>query len=310
MGLVLRPFKVVECNCSRYNWFLGKGICFLKTLKIADRTVPAVGVGTWYMGENQAIHQQEVKAIQAAVHAGARLIDTAEMYGSGQAETLVGEAIAPFKRQDLVIVDKVLPQNANKKAMAHSLEQSLRRLQTDYVDLYLYHWRGSTPLAETVSELQRLQKSGKILRWGVSNFDTDDMQELAKLANVQEIATDQVLYNVNQRGPEYDLIPWLAKQQIPMMAYSPVDHGGLKRSAQLQNPALLAMAQDHQANVMQVLLAWVIPRDNIIAIPKTSVPEHAQENIAAADIQLSPAELKTIDGIFPAPTRKEPLAIY
>lgn len=197
----------------------------MKQITIANQTVPVIGVGTWNMGEIAALHDQEVQAIKTYLQAGAKLIDTAEMYGNGKSELLVHDAIKDVDRSQLMIVDKVLPQNAYAAHMEHSLNQSLQRLGTDYIDLYLYHWRGSTPLTETISELERLQQTGKIIRWGVSNFDTVDMRELMQINGGKHVATNQVMYNLKHRGIEFDLLNWMQEHQLPTMAYSPVAHG-------------------------------------------------------------------------------------
>lgn len=281
----------------------------MKQITIANQTVPAIGIGTWHMGEIPALHDQEITAVQAALHAGAKLIDTAEMYGSGQSELLVHEAIQGFDRTNLMIVDKVLPQNATSDHMERSLDQSLQRLGTDYIDLYLYHWRGATPLAETVNELARLQQTGKIVRWGVSNFDTLDMRELMQLNDGQNVATNQVMYNLNHRGIEFDLLKWMYQHELPTMAYSPVAHGDQLGRSLSHNRDLIAIAHNHHVTVMQLILAWTIQQPDIIAIPKASRPEHAQDNIAAGEIVLTTDELAQIDSLFPGPTSKQPLAI-
>ncbi|WP_137597664.1 aldo/keto reductase [Paucilactobacillus kaifaensis] len=281
----------------------------MKNVLIANQTVPAIGIGTWNMGETPALHDQEVKSIQTSLQAGVKLIDTAEMYGNGKSELLVHDAIQGFNRSDLLIVDKVLPQNATNTRMEHSLNQSLHRLDTDYIDLYLYHWRGTTPLAETINELERLQQTGKIRRWGVSNFDTIDMRELMQLNGGKNAATNQVMYNLNHRGIEFDLLNWMNQHQLPTMAYSPVAHGDKLGRSLSHNRDLIAIANNHHVSVMQLILGWTIQQPNIIAIPKTSNPQHANENVAAGEITLSADELEQINLLFPAPTTKQPLSI-
>lgn len=281
----------------------------MKNITIGNATVPAIGIGTWHMGETPALHDQEVNAIKTALQAGARLIDTAEMYGNGKSELLIHDAISGVNRSQLMLVDKVLPQNANTQRMEQSLNQSLQRLGTDYIDLYLYHWRGTTPLQETVSELERLQQTGKIIRWGVSNFDTIDMRELLQINGGKNVATNQVMYNLNHRGIEFDLLNWMDQHRLATMAYSPVAHGDKLGRSLSHNRDLIAIANNHHVSVMQLMLAWTILRPNIIAIPKTSNPQHANENVAAGEISLTTDELEQINLLFPAPTTKQPLSI-
>ncbi|MFD1670720.1 aldo/keto reductase [Agrilactobacillus yilanensis] len=282
----------------------------MKQLILAGREVPAIGIGTWHMGSNPQTYAQELAAIQAGIHAGAKVIDTAEMYGSGDSEALVGAAIAPFERKDLFLISKVLPNNASKKRMAQSLDASLQRLKTDYLDLYLYHWRGGVPLAETVAELQRLQTTGKIKNWGVSNFDTADMKELWQLSQGSNASANEDLYNLGSRGIEYDLLPWQKAHNCPLIAYSPVGAGDSYNGTQVSNTSeVLEVAKRHHVTAHQVMLAWVIRNEQVLAIPQTSNPEHMQANIAAGELELDEADLALLDQAFPAPTRKQPLAI-
>lgn len=268
--------------------------------------VPAIGMGTWYMGEDPDQRTAEIKALQTGIEHGLRLIDTAEMYGEGLAEQLIGEAIKPFSREELTLVTKVYPWNASREKMRSSLEHSLRRLQTDYVDMYLLHWRDDIPLAETVETFEQLKAEGKLLAWGVSNFDVADMKELEKITT--NCATNQVLYNMSSRGTEYDLQPWMRERNMPMMAYTPLGHGDTLKANFTKNPILLEMASHHSCSVFQLLLSWCIRSGDVIAIPKSGNPEHVKANMKALDITLSEEELNLVDAIFPKPAQKVPLA--
>jgi len=229
------------------------------------------------------------------------LIDTAEMYASGGAEEVVAEAIAG-RRDELFLVSKVLPSNASRAGVARACENSLKRLRTDRIDLYLLHWPGSVPLAETVEAFEALRRAGKIRHWGVSNFDTEDMEDLAGLPDGGNVQTNQVLYNLVRRGPEFDLAPWSRKRGIPLMAYSPVEQGALAR-----NTGLDAVAARHNATAAQIALAWVMQQEGVIAIPKASSQEHVRQNFAALDIKLTAGDLADLDRAFPPPTRKRGL---
>ena len=273
----------------------------MKQIQFSDGTqVPALGQGTWLMGEDPTKRVEELAALQAGLDLGLTLLDTAEMYGDGAAERLVGEAIRG-QREQVFLVSKAYPQNASRQQLARTCEASLQRLGTDRLDLYLLHWRGRVPLAETVEAMERLVAAGKILRWGVSNLDTPDMQELLA-AGGTACATDQILYNLTRRGPEYDLLPWLAVHQMPVMAYSPVEQGRL-----LANQSLQQLAAQLGATPAQVALAWVLHQDQILAIPKAGRVAHVQENRAAADLRLSSTDLADLDAAFPRPTRRQPL---
>ena len=273
----------------------------MKQIQFSDGTqVPALGQGTWLMGEDPTKRVEELAALQAGLDLGLTLLDTAEMYGDGAAERLVGEAIRG-QREQVFLVSKAYPQNASRQQLARTCEASLQRLGTDRLDLYLLHWRGRVPLAETVEAMERLVAAGKILRWGVSNLDTPDMQELLA-AGGTACATDQILYNLTRRGPEYDLLPWLAVHQMPVVAYSPVEQGRL-----LTNQYLQQLAAQLGATPAQVALAWVLHQDQILAIPKAGRVAHVQENRAAADLRLSSTDLADLDAAFPRPTRRQPL---
>jgi diketogulonate reductase-like aldo/keto reductase len=269
-------------------------------LKGGDQ-VPALGQGTWMMGERPDRRSTEIAALRLGVELGMTLIDTAEMYGDGAAETLIGEALGDV-RNELFLVSKAYPQNASRKRLAVACEASLKRLGTDRLDLYLLHWRGSVPLAETVEAMEALRSAGKIRHWGVSNLDTDDMIELFAAAGGDGCATDQILYNLARRGPEHDLLPWLEDHAVPAMAYSPVEQGRL-----LADPALARVAEAVGATPAQVALAWTLRQDGVIAIPKAGTAAHVRENRAAADLILSEADLAALDDAFPKPRGRRPL---
>lgn len=278
-----------------------------KTVTFGESVVlPAIGQGTWYMGEKPALRQQEVNALRAGIDLGLTLIDTAEMYADGRAEEVVGEAIKG-QRDNVWLVSKVYPWHAGGQKGIAACEASLRRLGTDHIDLYLLHWRGDYGLDETVELMETLQQQGKIGRWGVSNLDREDMQELWQVPGGQACATNQVLYHLASRGIEYDLLPWCQQQQMPVMAYSPLAQAGRLRSGLMNNPVVNEIAQHHRASPAQILLAWVISHQGVIAIPKAGTQEHVRENAQALEITLSDKELRMLDNAFPAPGRKTPL---
>lgn len=281
----------------------------MKTMTIAGHTVPTIGIGTWHMGDDPATREAEIAAIQSGLRAGARVVDTAEMYGSGRAENLVGEALAPVARQDVYLISKVLPENASAQRMQASLEASLRRLRTDYLDLYLYHWRGNVPLAETVAELQRLQDQGLIRAWGVSNFDVADLKELWDLPMGRNAQANEDLYHLGSRGLDYAVLPWQRDHQMPLIAYSPIAQGDAWGQHLTTNPVVRQLAAQRGISVYQLLLAWVVRAPQVLAIPQTSSVQHMRENMAAMAIQLTPAELTALNGQYPAPTQKEPLDV-
>ena len=274
----------------------------VRTLKLpSGETVPVLGQGTWKMGEDRRRRADEVAALKLGLDLGITLIDTAEMYASGGAEEVVAQAIAG-RRAEVFVVSKVLPSNASRAGVQRACENSLKRLRTDRIDLYLLHWPGSVPLAETVEAFEALRRAGKIRHWGVSNFDTEDMEDLAGLPDGGNVQTNQVLYNLVRRGPEFDLAPWSRKRGIPLMAYSPVEQGALAR-----NTGLDAVAARHNATAAQIALAWVMQQEGVIAIPKASSQEHVRQNFAALDIQLTDGDLADLDRAFPPPTRKRGL---
>ena len=282
----------------------------MKKVRINNQVLPALGIGTWEMGDDPKLHDEEIAAIRAGLDAGLSVIDTAEMYGNGRSEELVGEAIKPYPRAKIFLISKVLPQNASAKRMRQSLQNSLQRLQTDYLDLYLYHWRGMVPLSETVSELQALQNEGLIRSWGVSNFDLDDMQELWQLPEGQNCVVNEDLYNLETRGIEYSLLPWQREHHVPLIAYSPLGRGPKMGSTMMKNEAVLQVAEEHQASTYQILLAWVMQQPDVLAIPKSSSSKHLLSNLKALDIELTPEDLQILEKAYPKPEHKEPLAIY
>lgn len=273
------------------------------------QSVLAVGMGTWHMGDDPAKEKAEIDALQAGIKAGAAVIDTAEMYGEGNAETLVGKAIQPFTRGDLYLISKVYPWNASTDELPKALDRSLARLGTDYLDLYLLHWRGDVPLAETVDALEAAKASGKIRAWGVSNFDVADMEELLRLENGDQCAANQVLYNLGSRGIEYDLLPWQAETEIPVIAYSPIAQGDRLGHHFKNDEVLKELAEAKGCTIFQLLLAWTLRQPHVLAIPQTSDSLHMLQNIEAAKIVFSKSELAIIDARFPAPTKKQPLAM-
>ena len=274
----------------------------LPTLQLpSGQPIPKLGLGTWRMGEVTKQRQSETDALRHGLDLGISLIDTAEMYGEGGAEQVIAPAIAD-RRAEVFLVSKVYPHNASRQGAIAACERSLRRLNTDYLDLYLLHWRGSIPLAETLEAFQSLQRSGKIRSYGVSNFDSEDMAEASHLPGGTAIATNQVLYNLMRRGVEWDLLPWCRQRQIPIMAYSPVEQGRL-----LQNRTLQSIAQQRGVSAAQLAIAWLLHQDNVIVIPKASRLEHIQQNRAAIDLQLSAAELTALDAAFPPPAQPTPL---
>ncbi len=265
--------------------------------------VPALGQGTWYMGDRASSARAEADALRLGIDLGMTLIDTAEMYGNGGAEEVVALAAAG-QRDKLFIVSKVYPHNASRIGVPAACERSLKRLKTDRIDLYLLHWRGSHPLAETVAAFEKLKAEGKIRHWGVSNLDTSDMQELAGVPNGGSCAANQVLYHPNSRGIEFDLLPWCASRGVAVMAYSPLGHS-VRRL--LGSTALQAVAERHGATPAQVAIAWGLRHPNVISIPKAASQAHVRENAGAAALTLTAADLAEIDAAHPPPARKRPL---
>ena len=271
--------------------------------------IPRLGMGTWYLGDDIARRNEEIEALQAGIDAGLTLIDTAEMYGSGKSESLIGEAIKGYDREKLFLVSKVYPHNAETGKIEKSVHASLKRLGTDYLDMYLLHWRGGIPLSHTVRCMEELVKQGVIKNWGVSNFDVDDMQELMSVKDGKNCALNQVLYHIASRGIEYDLLPWQKENNIPVMAYCPLAHGGSLRSSLLQNPVLIEIAGKYNISIMQLLLLFVMRHDNVIAIPKSSKKEHIIENSKVLELEINDEDIALIDSEFPPPSMKTYLDI-
>ena len=268
----------------------------------SGEAVAQLGQGTWHMAEDPRRRELEIEALRVGIDLGMTLIDTAEMYADGAAEELVGAAIEG-RRDDVFLVTKVLPEHATFRGTQKACKNSLRRLRTDRIDLYLLHWRGDVPLEETVDAFRHLVHEGMIRRWGVSNFDVADLDELAALGET-ELATNQVLYNLQRRGIEYDLLPWCRERSVPVMAYSPVEQGRL-----LEDPVLERIARRHDASPAQIALAWVLRHPDVIAIPKAATEAHVRNNFGALRIRLTARDLRELDEAFPAPTKKVPLEV-
>ncbi|HEX2271932.1 MAG TPA: aldo/keto reductase [Pyrinomonadaceae bacterium] len=276
------------------------------TLLPSGRPMPVLGQGTWRMGEDRSRRRSEVAAIQLGLDLGMSLIDTAEMYGEGGAEEVIGEAIAD-RRAGVFVVSKVYPHNATRRGAIAACERSLRRLKTDYIDLYLLHWRGDVPLSETLDAFQKLKQEEKILEYGVSNLDVDDMEEAFALQGGDEIATNQVLYNLAHRGIEWDLLPWCRERRVPMMAYSPLGDDRAEQKRIFSQEAVKSVASRHNATPAQIALAWLLRHPDVVVIPKSSSPEHIRENRAAHDIKLTEHDLQELDQAFPPPRHRIPL---
>ncbi|CAJ0816619.1 2,5-diketo-D-gluconic acid reductase B [Ralstonia wenshanensis] len=264
------------------------------TLPNGER-VPALGMGTWNMGDDRATRAEEIATLRLGLDLGLRLIDTAEMYGEGLSESLIGEAIAG-RRDEVFLVSKVYPHNASRRGIAAACERSLRRLGTDRLDLYLLHWRGDVPFEETLEGLQALQREGKIRQYGVSNLDLSDMEEWWDTPGGDQTAVNQLLYNLSRRGIEWDVLPWLRERRVPVMAYSPIEQARLVR-----HPKLVRFAQESGMTPAQVALAWLLANDDIIAIPKTGHRDRLRENIGALSHTLTAEQLATLDSLFPPP---------
>lgn len=274
----------------------------MKTIPLPDgTTVPALGMGTWMMGESLQRREEEIATLRRGLDLGLGLIDTAEMYGEGASEALVGEAIRG-RRDAVFLVSKVYPHNASATAMPKACEASLRRLGVECLDLYLLHWSGRVPIEETVQAFEKLQAQGKILRWGVSNLDMGEMRALSAAPGGNAVATDQVLYNLSRRGIEWDLLPWCRQRGVPVMAYSPIEQGQI-----LDHPGLCALAESLGLTPARLALAWLLHQEGIIAIPKTSTRAHLEDNALAADTVLSAETLAALDRLFPPPSRATPL---
>lgn len=262
------------------------------------KQVLALGQGTWRMGQSASRRHEEIETLRRGVELGMNLIDTAELYDN---EEFVGEALQGIREQ-VYLVSKVLPSNASREGIARACERSLRKLQTDHLDLYLLHWGGRYPFEETVEGMTRLQQQGKIAGWGVSNMDVAQMEEFFALPEGDDCLTDQVAYNLETRGTEYDLIPWCHDRKMPVMAYSPLGEGNLVHSALLSD-----IGRRHNASAVQIALAWAVRNPGIIAIPKASTPKHVEDNFRSLSIELTPEDLRELNSTYPAPTRKVPL---
>ncbi len=274
----------------------------MKSVALASgESVPALGQGTWNMGDRREARSEEIAALQLGVDLGLKLIDTAEMYGEGRSEELIGEAIAG-RRDQVFLVSKVYPHNATRKGTVAACERSLKRLRTDRIDLYLLHWRGSVPLAETVEAFLALQEIGKIRHFGISNLDLEDMREFYSLPGGEAVAANQLLYNLTRRGIEWELAPWMRERKIPVMAYSPIEQARL-----LRNPKLAGFALRNAMTPAQAALAWLLAADNVIAIPKTSQRRHVEENAGALEHPLAQEQIAELDKLFPPP--KGPVAL-
>jgi diketogulonate reductase-like aldo/keto reductase len=274
----------------------------MRTLQLASgQSVPVLGMGTWQMGERTQSRQSERDALRHGLDLGLSLIDTAEMYGEGGAEAVIAPVLAD-RRSEVFLVSKVYPYNASRQGAIAACERSLKRLNTDYLDLYLLHWRGTIPLEETLSAFQTLQQAGKIRAFGVSNFDVEDMAEVTQLVGGSAIATNQVLYNLMRRGIELNLLPWSRQRGMPIMAYSPIEQGRL-----LNHPTLKTLAQHRGVTPAQIAIAWLLQQPDVIVIPKSSRIEHIDQNYAALNLNLSVTELASLDQAFPSPTQPIPL---
>ena len=274
----------------------------MKTVALpSDKRVPAFGLGTWHLGDNRATRTEEIATLRLGLDLGVTLIDTAEMYGEGRSEELIAEAIEG-RRDEVFLVSKVSPHNASRNGAVAACERSLARLRTDRIDLYLLHWRGNVPLAETIEAFVALQKAGKIHHFGVSNFDLADMQELWSVPGGLAVATNQLLYNLSRRGIEWDLLPGLRERRIPVMAYSPIEQAQLT-----SNPKLVDFARRHGMTPAQASLAWLLAHDDVIVIPKTGRRDRLKENIGALDHRLTQTQLAELDRLFPPPTGPRPL---
>lgn len=263
--------------------------------------IPTLGMGTWNMGDSLAAREEEIRALRRGIELGMNVIDTAELYGDGRSEILVGEAIRKV-REKVFLISKVLPSHADRRGTVKACEASLKRLQTDYLDLYLLHWMGRYPFEETAEAMLELQKNGKIKYWGVSNMDVTEMEAFFRIPGGNTCAANEVLYNLTRRGAEFDLLPWCRQKQIPLIAYSPIEQGRL-----LGHPVLSEISSLHHATPAQIALAWVIRQAGVIAIPKAATVEHVEENYRSLSIRLTAEDLEKLDQAFPAPTRKKRL---
>ena len=291
---------------------------FQETILLPDGShMPRLGQGTWQMAEDDSKSEREIAGLRHGFDLGFRLIDSAEMYADGKSELLVGKALKGYRREDQYIVTKVLPENANRKRIYSSLDRSLTLLGTDYADLYLLHWRGDTDLSEFVACMENLKSKGKIRRWGVSNFDVQDMEDLWKVPDGRNCCMNQILYNLGSRGVEYDLVPWQRERGIPFMAYCPVGQAGalvtqdrVSKEMMVKDPNVRAVAERHGCSIVQVLLAFVLRLEDFAAMPKAVGFEHIEENYAVKEITLTEEDIEQLSRSFPAPTEKVPMEKY
>lgn len=281
-----------------------------KKVVLSDGTeIGNLGIGTWYMGDSQKDREEEIASIRYAIDNGVTTIDTAEMYGNGRSELLVGEAIKGYDREKLFLISKVLPSNAGRGRIFQACEKTLKRLGTDYLDLYLLHWRGMIPFEETIECMEELKRKGKIRRWGVSNMDIDDMEEILDISDGENCCVNQVLYHLGSRGIEYSLKPFTDRNNIATIAYCPLAQGGRLRGQLLQSEAVKKVADKHKITPMQVLLCFVLSQNNMLAILKASKLEHMKQNIECLKIKLDKEDFGMLNKAFPAPIRKVPLDI-
>lgn len=281
-----------------------------KKVVLSDGTeIGNLGIGTWYIGDSQKDREEEIASIRYAIDNGVTTIDTAEMYGNGRSELLVGEAIKGYDREKLFLISKVLPSNAGRGRIFQACEKTLKRLGTDYLDLYLLHWRGMIPFEETIECMEELKRKGKIRRWGVSNMDIDDMEEILDISDGENCCVNQVLYHLGSRGIEYSLKPFTDRNNIATIAYCPLAQGGRLRGQLLQSEAVKKVADKHKITPMQVLLCFVLSQNNMLAIPKASKLEHMKQNIECLKIKLDKEDFGMLNKAFPAPIRKVPLDI-
>lgn len=266
-----------------------------------EMEIPVLGMGTWNMGDVPAKRREEIRALRRGIELGMNIIDTAELYGDGRSETLVGEAIREI-REKVFLISKVLPSHAHKQGTIKACENSLKRLGTDYLDLYLLHWQGPYPFEETVEAMLELQKSGKINSWGISNMDVAEMEAFFRISGGSTCAANEILYNLTRRGAEFNLLPWCRQKQVAVIAYSPIEQGRL-----LNHPVLTEISRRHEATPAQIALAWVLRQPNVIAIPKAGTVKHIEENFKSLSLRLTPEDLNKLDSAFPGPTRKQEL---
>jgi diketogulonate reductase-like aldo/keto reductase len=277
------------------------GMALPATSLPSGETIPVLGQGTWHLGQGRHERKEEIAAVRAGIDLGMTLIDTAEMYGNGASEQLIGEAIAG-RRDEVFVISKVLPGHATRRGTIVACEASLRRLESDHLDLYLLHWRGAIPLQETVAGFEDLRGAGLIHHWGVSNFDLPDLHELLQVRGGRAVEADEVLYNLLRRGIEWDLLPWCVQSGVPLIAYSPIEQGRL-----VGHPVLRFIGAKHKATSVQVALAWVLRNPGVCAIPEAGTREHVRQNRGALDVHLDQEDLVKLDGAFPPPSMPQPL---